>query len=559
MRRTLLLLMVLVPAVPFFLTLGIGYSHFAGSVETSAVASMTRIVEDHRQMIDSFLQERRADLEFILHAYSFDELSDPQTLYDIFRNLQRISNAFVDLGLFNEEGLHLIYHGPFRLTGRDYGAEEWFRQVMGEGRYVSDVFLGYRQVPHFVMASKRTDSGRSWVLRATINTNLFHELVKRVRLGRTGEAYLVNGEGLLQTERRSGGRLMDREPPRPPHPPSDKETRISMQKDASGEEYLCATTWLTQKKWLLVLRQQKEDAYRALRTASYAILLIVTLGGLVIVGAAFYLTDRVVLRLEKADREREQLSSQLIRAARLAELGEMAAGFAHEINNPLQIMKTEQALIGTLFADLKRRGDLKDSEDLAEMQDSMQQIQIQIDRCSAITQAILKFGRQSRSAPERIDLTRFVPEVIAMVAKKAGGHSIRIVQDIYPDTPAVHVDPSSLQQVLINLLNNAMDAIVERHGSEGGEITIQARPGGNGKVNIAVTDNGIGIPPENLKRVFTPFFTTKPAGKGTGMGLSVCYGIVDSMGGALEVRSEKGVGTTFTIRLPGAEPRVSRQ
>jgi len=95
-----------------------------------------------------------------------------------------------------------------------------------------------------------------------------------------------------------------------------------------------------------------------------------------------------------------------------------------------------------------------------------------------------------------------------------------------------------------------MDAIMERHGTEGGELVIASAPDEDGKVKISVTDNGIGISPENLKKIFSPFFTTKPVGKGTGLGLSVCYGIVDSMGGVMEVSSKRGVGTTFTIRLP---------
>ena len=109
-----------------------------------------------------------------------------------------------------------------------------------------------------------------------------------------------------------------------------------------------------------------------------------------------------------------------------------------------------------------------------------------------------------------------------------------------------------LQQVLLNLYNNAMDAIMERHGTEGGEMVIASSADEEGKVKISVTDNGIGISPENLKKIFSPFFTTKPVGKGTGLGLSVCYGIVDSMGGVMEVNSQRGVGTTFTMRFPAA-------
>jgi len=139
-----------------------------------------------------------------------------------------------------------------------------------------------------------------------------------------------------------------------------------------------------------------------------------------------------------------------------------------------------------------------------------------------------------------------------MVAKKASVQGIRLKEEISAKTPLVRVDPSQLQQVLLNLFNNAIDAITEKHGYEGGELSILAGPDRDGIVQISVTDNGAGISPENLKKVFTPFFTTKPPGQGTGLGLSVCYGIVDDMGGTMEVASEKGVGTTFTVRLPSS-------
>jgi two-component system NtrC family sensor kinase len=199
---------------------------------------------------------------------------------------------------------------------------------------------------------------------------------------------------------------------------------------------------------------------------------------------------------------------------------------------------------------------LRDSEDLKDVEDSMSQIKLQIDRCAKITQSILRFGRQSDSAPKDIDLSVFVPEVLGMIEKKASVTGIALRRDILPHTPFIHVDASQLQQVLINLLNNAIDAIVDRHGSEGGELAVETRPAPNERVMISVSDNGIGISPENLKRVFAPFFTTKPVGKGTGLGLSVCYGIIDGMGGTMEVGSRKGIGTTFTIYLPASREKM---
>jgi two-component system, NtrC family, sensor kinase len=552
LRRLILAIMILVPSVPFIIVLAIGYHYFTASLENSTIASLKRIVGDHRQMIESFLRERKADLGFVISSYRFEELSDPQMLYGLFKNLQEKSATFVDLGIFNEEGIHVAYHGPYRLVGRDYSQEDWFKQVMKQGYYVSDIFLGYRRIPHFIIALCREEAGREWVIRATIDTYMFTDLVEKVRIGKTGEAYILNAGGVFQTARRSGGDLMETDDERIVTPAPQNEIRTFIKKDAKGEAYLYATTWLRDKDWMLVVRQEEADAFRALRSASYMIILVSLIGGGLIVVVAFYITGKIIRRMERIDRERDHLGRQLVRATQLAELGQMAAGFAHEINNPLQIMKSEQTLIDTIFSDMKSRGDLRESEDLKEMEDSLAQIKLQIDRCAKITQAILKFGRRSEGTAKDVDLAAFVPEVTAMISKKASVSGITMKEEIAESTPIVHVDSSQLHQVLINLLNNAIDAIVEKHGSEGGELTVSAGPGGDGKAVISVTDNGSGISPEDLKKVFTPFFTTKPVGQGTGLGLSVCLGIIDSMGGMMEVSSEKGVGTTFTIQLPAA-------
>ena len=552
LRRSILGSMILVPVIPFVLILGIGYYYFTTSIETSTIASMKRIVEDHRHMIDSFLRERRANLEFILHSYNYDDLADPAALYNIFTNLQKESSAFVDLGIFDEEGIHVNYQGPYKLVGRDYGKENWFKEVMKEGYYVSDIFLGFRRIPHFIIALKREVAGKAWVVRATIDTYMFNDLVKKVRIGKTGEAYILNVEGIFQTERRSGGNLMDKDPENVKYPSSHSGIVTFLQKDERGDEYCYATTWLKDKKWLLVVRQEKADAFRALRSAGYLIILITVIGGGAIISLAFYLTGRIVRRMQRMDAEKDELGQQLVRASRLAEIGEMATGIAHEINNPLQVMKSEQGLMEVILSDLKEKGELKESEDLKELEDSIDQIKLQIDRCSKITHAVLRFGREREVVSTDIDLRDFIPDVISMVENKANVEGITITEEISADISPIQGDPGQLQQVLINLFNNAIDAIVERHGSKGGKLNIGTVPKGDGKVEIYVKDNGAGISPENLKKVFRPFFTTKPVGKGTGLGLSVCYGIIDNMGGVMEVSSEKGAGTKFTIDLPAA-------
>lgn len=544
--------MILVPFIPFILAVGIGFYNFAASIEENTIASMQRIVRDHRQMIESFLMERKADLEFILRTRNFEEIRRPENLAHVFENLQKTSPAFVDLGIFDENGLHVAYRGPFQLSGKDYGQAPWFKAVIENGFFISDVFLGYRQVPHFVIAAAHTDSHPRWVIRATIDSHIFNDLVKTVRIGKTGEAYLLDARGVFQTDRRSGGILMHRDPDRPKYGPVHEAIKTFIETDDGGETFLYATTWLKDNSWLLVVRQEKADAFKSLRRAVYLVVLTSILGGAAIVAVAFFVTDLIIRRMERMDREKNQLGEQLIRAGRLAEIGEMAAGFAHEINNPLQIIKSEQALIQMILSDLKDQGRFTSSDDWRDLEDSTDQIKLQVDRCADITQAILQFGRKGEPVSQNIDLRSFIPDVVGMVAKKASVHGIGIDQQIDANIPPVYGDPHHLQQVLVNLLNNAIDATIDRHGASGGEIRVESGPSENHHIAIRVSDNGSGISAENLGKIFTPFFTTKPVGRGTGLGLSVCYGIIDKMGGKMAVDSEENVGTTFTILLPSA-------
>jgi two-component system, NtrC family, sensor kinase len=555
-RRFILGIMILVPTIPFLLALVIGNHSFSRSIEDSTISTMKRIAADHRQMIESFLTERTNDLEQIVNTMGFTELVAPERLSSVFLQLQRTSSAFVDLGIFDATGVHVAYHGPYNLTGRLYRETPWFQQTMQNGIYISDVFLGYRNIPHFIIAVAKHENGNAWVIRATVDSQRFNNLVRQIRIGKTGEAYLLNRDGVLQTDRRSGGNLMETPTEKIPRPLNGEEIHTFIYHQGDQEPFLYATTWLKDKNWMLVIRQEETDAFMALREARMPILFICMVGAGCIIAAAFTLTGAIVRKMEHTDAEKALLNQQLIGASRLAELGEMAAGFAHEINNPLQIISTEVSLIRVLRAEMMECGQIQSGESAEEVTDSINQIKTQIDRCAKITAAILKFGRQGESRSEDVDLTVVIPEIIGMVHKKAEVHGIRM-EGVLPEAPVrVHTDASRLQQVLLNLLNNAMDAIIEQQGTAGGTIAVSLSHGDNGSAAIDVRDNGTGIAPENIKKIFTPFFTTKPVGKGTGLGLSVCYGIVRQMGGKMAVESTVGKGTTFSIVLPVASADV---
>lgn len=388
-RRLIFLCMFLVPAVPFLAILMIGYFYFSTSLENGAVSIMQRIVSDQGRIIDAFLAERKADLEFVLQYTSSSELQHPEALSKILALLRKKSTAFVDLGVFDESGLHVAYKGPYALAGKNYKDSDWFKEVMSKGTYISDVFLGYRQVPHFVIAVMRSDGNKKWVLRATIDTELFSSLVESVRIGDTGEVYLLNAEGTYQTISHGAVDLMQKDGDAGRYPVDARQVSTFIQSDARGSVYLYAVMDLKEKNWRLVARQEKADAFRTLRAAAQMIILTAVTGGLVIFLAAFGLTQYIVSKIIEIDKEKDVLEKQLIRASRLAELGEMSAGFAHEVNNPLQIMKSELALIQLLWEDLLKNSAIQPSEDTVQIEDSLNQLQLQIDRCGNITQGIL--------------------------------------------------------------------------------------------------------------------------------------------------------------------------
>jgi two-component system NtrC family sensor kinase len=550
-KKSILTNMIFVPFVPFVLAILVSFYYFTTALETATTGSLARIVEDHRDMIESFLMERKSDLEFIVNTLDFDRIDHQQAIDMIFEHLNNRSNAFVDLGLFDSRGVHVSYAGTYPLKGKNYHDEFWFKQVMQTGTYISDIFLGYRNVPHFVIAVRRGNGEGSWVLRATIDTLTFDRLVSRVRIGKTGEAYILNQEGISQTGRRSGNvQVMDKDPDGFDFSRPGNGIHTFIKKDARANKYLYATARLKSGQWLLVVRQEKKDAYHYLYSAVYLSLIIMVMGGAVIMVMAVYTTERILKRISRLGQEKKTLGNQLIHAAQLVEIGEMAAGFAHEINNPLQIIKGEHALITTLMEEMPGPLDAGKKEDLDEIFDSLDQIKLQVNRCAEITQAILRFGRKNETAVQEFTPEPLLKEILHMIEKKRQVNGIRLVQNISQDLPAFMGDPSQFQQVMLNLFNNAFDAIAERHGSSGGVLGIESLKDNDHHLVIKISDNGSGICPENMDKIFSPFFTTKPVGKGSGLGLSVCYGIIKSLGGTMAVTSDVNVGTCFVIRLP---------
>lgn len=550
-RRMILGRVLTAPFIVMLLVCGSLVYHFATSLRHQVTTKLVRIVEGHRRIIEQSLDERIQDLQFVAASSRYEDLTRQGEIDLVLKRLQATSQAFLDLGVFDESGIHFAYAGPYTgLVGKKYAETHWFQEVQDKSVYVSDVFLGFRNIPHFVIVVRQEEGDHVWFLRATIDSLFFNELVGTVRVGKTGEAYLVNRDGIFETPRRSGGALMEADPEYPTYRADDQEILSFSATDRSGERYVYATGRLRQTGWLLVVRQEADEAYGPLTRAVWIAVGLIIVGGGIVVFTAFVLASGLANRLRIADLEKQEMGTQLIMAGRLAEVGEMSAGVAHEINNPLQVMKSEYTLIQEILKDAKRAGGSPSEEDLRQILESLEAINQQIDRCKDITQGLLKFARKTEPSIQPIDLSAFLHSVVAMVEHGALLENIRIVEKSQSDLEPIESDPAQLQQVFLNLLNNAIHAL---KGRENAEIRITVGKE-DGYATVAVADNGCGIPPENLEKIFLPFFTTKPVGQGTGLGLSTCYGIVEKLGGRIAVSSELHVGSVFTVYLPLAGP-----
>ena len=197
--RRFTLLTIVCSIVPLLLVgwgLNIHYSYFA---ETRIVKTFKEQVANHGRFVEQFLKEQSTKLRLVADTHSKKDLKQPGNLMSIFENMNREQPYIMDLGIIDQHGNHLAYIGPYDLLDKVYAGETWFKQVMQKGLYISDMFMGFRQEPHFIIAVLRREGDDQWILRATINTQIFRTLVENVHIGETGEVYLVNTQGLYQT------------------------------------------------------------------------------------------------------------------------------------------------------------------------------------------------------------------------------------------------------------------------------------------------------------------------------------------------------------------------
>ncbi|MBU0518510.1 hypothetical protein KJ564_06195 [bacterium] len=513
---------------------------FGRLLERKASELQRTVVENHAYAIESYLEQLLNSLQLLASTSNLSELTDQTVLREVFENLNKASNdAFEDLGVIGPDGDHLAYIGPYELLDRNYQTTDWFRQVMAEGTYISDVFLGFRQVPHCIVAVKSSNGGSPWILRGTIDSQQFDALVHTSALGETGDVFIVNQEGIYQTTSKTGQVLTSSEIVDTEHFQGVKDRKIRQ----NGTDKFRVNTWINRDNWLLVA-QQDAGAVRAPVNNAIAAGAVVVLIAIVLITVTTFLATRHLTNLiDKANARREEMFKAFTRSAKLASIGELATGLAHEINNPLAIISADQTNISDIISEMDAASDVRQK-----IEESLQRGKRQIERCKNITTKMLQFGRKREIELEPTEVETSLREIVNLMDRQAKVRDVELILEAEDQLPQLLIDAIELEQVIVNLINNSLHAL-----PEGGLIRLTARLDGD-EVIIEVRDDGAGIRPADLERIFEPFFSTKPVGEGTGLGLSVCYGIVQSWGGKIEAESEINTGTTMRIRIPVISP-----
>jgi len=533
--RKMIIILIGVTFAPMVLITGIILYRFNTFSHEMVYANLKELVLRHKLHIDFFLNENLSHIKFLSHNFEPELLQDDAFLHERLQDLQEEYNlVLMDLELIDEQGRQVAYAGPSQLKDAFYGNTHWFKEAMDSPHYISDVFKGPKDQLQFIMATKIQKENTGWILKATIDFVSMNLLMENLKVGETGHAYILNRQGEFQTR-----------------PPGKIELtkqqylelfdKLEQTGHVSDKKIITVSAFLKNNEWILILQQDIDEAFAELNFNRKFAVLIFSLCSLGIIMVCVLLFRRVDNYISEASSEKESvMTQQIIETGKLDSIGELATGIAHEINNPVAIMVEEAGWV----QDLLHEG-IDKNNNLEEFIRALKQIETQGRRCKEITRKLLSFGRKMDSRVESVQLNDLIEEVVSLSSEKARHANVKINTRLDPHLPEIQASVTEMQQVLSNIINNGLDAMENK----GDHLDINSISHED-HIVITVRDNGPGIPAINLSRVFDPFFSTKPVGKGSGLGLSICYGIIKKMGGRIDFESVVGEGSAFNIMLP---------
>jgi two-component system, NtrC family, sensor kinase len=546
LKIRIVLLDAVLSLIPLFIVVTISYFWFQQILKDDFRNQLKWEIENTKQSIEYFLEERLSTLRFITSTYTYEELSDQKKLNDVFIKFKKEFPGIVDFGVLDADGIQRSYAGPYKLHGVDYSSQNWFNEIVIRSSYISDVFMGYRKIPHFAIAVKKEipDKKTFWVLRVTIDVETLKKYATSINLRENDDAFIINHNGILQTTSRFHGSVLETFKDFKIIP--EEKTTVKDFKSSTDNCGMCGYAPIKNASWIFVAAISSTPYAKIPNIFRNELFYITLLSILFSVAVTFMLTQTVVNRIRKSDQAREVAISEIEHSSKMASVGRLAAGVAHEINNPLAIINEKAGLMKDI---------LEGSENLQKNKDKflvlLNGIFDSVARCRTVTHRLLGFSRRMDLSHDLTDINDAIKEVIGFIEKEMLYRNIKLALNFKENLPRVTTDKGQIQQVFLNIINNAVDAV-----EEGGQIEVSSDIKDINTIRILIKDNGIGIPKDKLKHIFEPFYTTKEKDKGTGLGLSISYGIMQKLGGIILVESEVYKGTTFIIEIPVAANAV---
>jgi two-component system NtrC family sensor kinase len=517
------------------------YFHFqfTHTLKNSAMLNLVAIAESQKNTIDLYLQERVVNLYNLFHSTDFTLAPTTAHMENYLYHLKQFHDGFVDVGFIDTQGIQIGYAGPFpALLGKDYRTEAWYTTLLSENKsyLISDMYLGFKKIPHFTIATRQVFDGRTYVMRATLDPDKLYMFLRSISQGKEVESTLINRQGQYQVV--DPGRSLL--PGSSEYVPVFTATSGVEEIERNEQPLLVAHAWLKETPWALLAIQPVTVAQAGMHRTRLVLTLSFLVISLLISIIIFFTIKRLVENARRMAEKGQQLHEMLTHASKLASIGELAAGVAHEINNPLAIIMATSGVIRDM---LNPEFDLDHSpEDICK---ELSVIDTAATRAKGITRKLQDMGKNRTPCTVHCDVNALIEEVIHKLKKvEFKSKHIETVTQFQSDLPHILGEPDPLRQVFGNILINAVDAITDK-----GTITVSTEIR-EGMVCVTIADTGKGISPENLKRIFNPFFTTKGGGKGTGLGLSIAASIVKYAGGTIKVSSIQGAGSSFTVLLP---------
>jgi two-component system NtrC family sensor kinase len=539
--------------IPMFIISLLAHSQYKRMLEEEEVGRLLLNAEQAENTVELFVVKLRSIINFAGHEDRYDELLRPGVLQSLFLRLRNSFPDYTDIEVIGPDGHTAAWEGDYVSKGQSYIGQPWYDETLNKGFYISNIFTGFRGVPHFVVAvSRDLKDGGQWVMRVNIDGKTLQRYVDAVAATAVDDLFLVDEKGILQTTpKKYGERGKPTIFPRGGALNHRLAAEVERHRQAVGGEYLIDRQMVDGKAMLRVARpvvgtpwrlvMVKEDYRHGTKWINFRNHLFFYLAccGILAILIIISISRAITAYIRESDLKRKQFLREAENNDKLASIGRLAAGVAHEINNPLAIINQKAGLMEDY---MEMTGDFEYKKELG---GALSGIDESVERCKTITHRLLGFARHTDVTEEQIEINKMLEEVTSFVDREASYNQVEINFHFAEHLTPIVSDRGQLQQVFLNILNNAIYAI-----GKDGEINISTRQMDPDHVQIEIADTGCGMNKETLDRLFEPFYTTKPTGKGTGLGMSITYGIINKLGGRIKVDSKEGKGTVFTFLLP---------